>query len=73
MPIFEYHCKHCENEFETIVSSKDISISCPECKSCDTYKLISSFSFKSSGGGSTTTSSASSCGSCMTKNCGTCS
>lgn len=73
MPIFEFHCNKCGKEFEEIVHSKDFSISCPQCSSTDTKKLISVFSFKSGGNGGMKTSSSGGCSSCMSKNCGSCS
>ncbi|TIH13709.1 zinc ribbon domain-containing protein [Marinifilum sp. JC120] len=45
MPIYEYKCNVCGLEFEELVfpSSSDNPV-CPECKSPDTGKLLSSFS-----------------------------
>ena len=42
MPIFEYRCRACEHEFETIVLPKS-SPACPECGSGDLEKLLSGF------------------------------
>mgnify|MGYP002725712559 CR=1 FL=1 len=53
MPIFEYQCKQCKNEFEKLVfNGEDKNISCPGCKSTDVGKKMSVSSFmgnKSSG------------------------
>lgn len=35
MPIFEYRCKKCEEEFETLVRGRET----PECPSCHGSKL----------------------------------
>jgi len=65
MPLYEYHCNNCEQEFEQIVrfSEADQAQTCPFCGDKDTSKKIStaaSFSFSSSG---SAISSGSSCGS----------
>ena len=43
MPIFEYICKSCENEFETLVMNSDEHINCSCCGSDKLEKLFSSF------------------------------
>jgi len=73
MPIYEFKCSTCEKEFEEIVTSKNNSISCPECESFDVSKLMSACSFKSSGENFSQTTSSSGCSSCASKNCGSCS
>jgi len=73
MPIYEFKCSSCGKEFEEIVTSKDNSISCPECDSSDVSKLMSACSFKSSGKSPKQVSSSSGCSSCASKNCGSCS
>ena len=65
MPLYEYHCINCEEEFERIVrfSEADLTPACPFCGKKDTRKKISiAASFGSSSSGSVT-SSGSSCGS----------
>jgi putative FmdB family regulatory protein len=34
MPMYEYHCSHCGEEFEELVSSSthDSEVECPECE-----------------------------------------
>jgi len=45
MPIYEYKCNVCGHEFEELVlSSCAESPVCPECKSPETEKQLSSFS-----------------------------
>ncbi len=72
MPIYEFKCLKCCEKFEEIVNSKDISICCPKCDSADTEKLVSSFSFKSSGGDIISSSTSKGCGTCAAKNCANC-
>lgn len=40
MPIYEYRCRECEQEFELLVR-KDTVIACPACESEDLEKLLS--------------------------------
>ena len=42
MPIFEYRCKECENEFETLIRGRERP-SCPSCQSGKLEKLLSTF------------------------------
>lgn len=45
MPIYEYKCDVCGHEFEELVFvSSAENPPCPECKSKDTQKQLSSFS-----------------------------
>ena len=65
MPLYEYHCINCGEDFEQIVrfSEADLTPSCPVCGDKDTRKKISmAASFGSSSSGSVT-SPGSSCGS----------
>ncbi|MDQ6965959.1 MAG: zinc ribbon domain-containing protein [Mariprofundaceae bacterium] len=41
MPIYQYHCESCANEFETLVMRKTETVSCPECGSEKLSRLIS--------------------------------
>jgi|CXWL01.1.fsa_nt_gi putative FmdB family regulatory protein len=43
MPIYEYECRACHQEFELIVL-KDTVIACPSCKGQDLERLLSGFS-----------------------------
>jgi putative FmdB family regulatory protein len=45
MPLYEYHCKKCDNKFEALVSFKnaDGAIKCPDCDSEETSRLLSTF------------------------------
>jgi len=51
MPIYEFICNNCGEEFETILPSTDISaVTCDACKSQDVKKMLSTGSFKVGGG-----------------------
>ncbi len=41
MPIFEYACKKCGKEFETLVRPNSDAPSCPACKGTELEKLLS--------------------------------
>jgi putative FmdB family regulatory protein len=40
MPIYEYKCKGCGNQFEALVRKADVP-ECPSCKSTDLDRLLS--------------------------------
>lgn len=44
MPIYEYVCIDCNNEFETLVLSSDEKVVCPSCESTRLEKKMSCFS-----------------------------
>lgn len=44
MPIFEYTCRGCDQQFETLVLSTRDKISCPNCHSKQVDKQLSVFS-----------------------------
>lgn len=50
MPIFEYTCKDCGNEFEELVFDRDECPPCPKCKSEQTCKLMSAVRSRVGGG-----------------------
>ncbi len=43
MPVFEFLCEKCQNEFEELVlrRSDEAEVACPACKSRDVTRLIS--------------------------------
>ncbi|ADD68044.1 regulatory protein, FmdB family [Denitrovibrio acetiphilus DSM 12809] len=47
MPIYEYKCKKCDNQFSKLVFNMDTKIECPICKSENCEKLISRVSASS--------------------------
>lgn len=42
MPIFEFECRDCSHTFEKLTKGQE-KVCCPQCKSCNLGKLISSF------------------------------
>jgi putative FmdB family regulatory protein len=70
MPIFEYQCGQCENEFEKLVLNSSEKIACPKCKSKKVRRIMSVSAF--SVGGKFKSTASSSCGSCSSSNCSTC-
>jgi len=74
MPIYEYRCEDCGQEFESLVLGSET----PECVKCsgkNVNKLMSACGFVSKGsGGQTVGSSAgSSCAGCSASSCAGCS
>jgi len=49
MPIYEYLCEKCNNEFEALVFSNEETPNCPHCKSNKVKKLVSAGSFRPHG------------------------
>ena len=60
MPLFEFACTDCQDEFEELVfsASKTSDVTCPKCGSPNVHKKISTFASKISGGSSFSFSSA---------------
>ena len=48
MPIYEYACKSCGSEFETLVRSSTVP-DCPSCHSTDLEKKLSVFATAAAG------------------------
>ena len=42
MPLFDFECRACGHEFETLVRTGDVP-SCPSCGATDLEKLLSAF------------------------------
>ena len=74
MPIYEYQCNDCGEEFEYLILGSDAPEGCPACKGEQIRRLLSAFSHVSKGsGGETVGSSAgSSCAGCASTNCSSC-
>ncbi len=52
MPIYEYACRGCEHEFETLQKiSEPPLVECPECGEAELRKKISAARFRLKGGG----------------------
>jgi putative FmdB family regulatory protein len=47
MPIYEYRCRGCANEFELLVLPASPVPACPECESPDLEQLLSGFAVSS--------------------------
>jgi len=47
MPLYEFKCLKCQTYFEMLVMNKDeeVELKCPECKSEDFERIISSTNF----------------------------
>lgn len=43
MPIYEYACRTCGNEFETLVRESSPAVECPQCHHTDLRKKLSAF------------------------------
>lgn len=71
MPIYEFHCSGCGENFEELVMGQASTINCPKCKGSEIRKLMSAFAFKA-GENFVSSAAGSGCGSCSTHNCGTC-
>lgn len=63
MPLFEFRCLNCSNQFETLMRQHR-DASCPLCGGQNLEKLISVFSVSTSGPQSQAQSMPSGCGQC---------
>jgi len=71
MPIYEYICDDCKNEFEKIVINKQQEISCPRCSSKRATIQLSVFSSATAGGSAkSSTPQSSGGGGCCGGGCG---
>jgi len=75
MPLFDFVCRSCGEEFETLVMGNE-KPTCPKCQSADLKKQMSTFSTRS--GGTETGAAGSSgaggskCSGCAGGSCSTC-
>ena len=53
MPLFEYKCNKCGNQFEYLqgYNETDVRVACPKCESGDVSKMFSAFSSPGCDGG----------------------
>jgi putative FmdB family regulatory protein len=64
MPIFEYVCRECQHEFETLVFGRD-KAKCPKCQSQKLSPQLSVFAMSAKGSSATQAPrGAGGCGSC---------
>ncbi|MFC1884367.1 zinc ribbon domain-containing protein [Thermodesulfobacteriota bacterium] len=71
MPIYEYRCRKCKEEFEKLVFGSNEIIDCPKCKGNEIEKLMSACGYKTTGS-FTPSSGSSNCSSCASTNCSSC-
>jgi putative FmdB family regulatory protein len=64
MPIYEYHCLSCRNEFETLVRSSGPAPACPQCLGTDLEKKLSTFAERTASAASVANVATSPCGTC---------
>jgi putative FmdB family regulatory protein len=50
MPLYEYRCAGCGQEFERYVATAAARVACPGCASADVKRKLSLFAFKGEGG-----------------------
>ena len=77
MPIYEFKCLKCNEDFETLVFRSNDKVTCPHCESEDLERLMSSCAHVSGGGGSgesyaPSTGTSSGCASCAGGDCSSC-
>ena len=74
MPVYEYKCTECNTKFDVFhrTTNTDEKVVCPECKSSNNKKLLSTFSasMNSLGGYPPSSYEPSSDASCSTCGCG---
>ena len=73
MPIYEFKCSDCSNEFEILIFRSDEKVNCPSCDSQAVEKLMSACRHKSSGDSySQSGSSTGGCAGCAGGHCASC-
>lgn len=71
MPIYEYRCLKCGEEFEELVLSSSHEVRCPKCSKAKLERLLSTCSYKSEGK-LVSPGSSNACTSCTSRNCSNC-
>ncbi len=73
MPIYEFVCGSCGEEFEELVLGSRRDIKCPNCGGEEVHKKMSAFAFKSGHKFVSTGKKASGgCSGCTSSSCGSC-
>ncbi len=77
MPIYEFKCEDCAEEFEALVFKSDETVPCPGCKGEHIKRLMSACAYKTGGGSgegaySAPSAGSSGCAGCSSTNCSTC-
>lgn len=74
MPIYEFHCKPCNERFEVLISFSRIrEARCPKCGGARIERLMSVFASRSTDSNGHSHSHSGSCAGCASGNCGSCS
>ncbi len=73
MPIYEYNCENCGDDFECIVFRTDEPVECPKCGNKGPKKKMSTFGFSTGDKLKLPSSSGSGCSGCSSSNCSSCS
>jgi putative FmdB family regulatory protein len=63
MPLFEYHCKKCDHQFELLVMGSTVP-TCPACNSKKLEKMLSTFAVSTNSSGVARKAAPGPCGSC---------
>ncbi len=61
MPIYEYHCDDCSQEFELLVPNSRAEPDCPHCGGHKLTKLLSTFAAKGDGSSAASSSGGGCC------------
>lgn len=63
MPLYEFHCNDCQDQFEELVRSSSAidEVKCPACGSQHVRRKVSMFASKVVGGGGVASAAAASC------------
>ena len=64
MPLFEYSCKECTTQFETLVRAASDTPECPSCHSTSLQRRQSTFAAHTNGTPVRMSGGAGACGSC---------
>jgi putative FmdB family regulatory protein len=75
MPIYEFKCRKCGDEYEELIFKSSYEVHCPKCGSSDAEKLLSSFRSRSgsrNGVSEMSSSGGGACGGCTASSCAGC-
>lgn len=72
MPIYEFLCQNCGQEFERLVFRSDEAVECPACGHQGVNKLMSACAAKVGYKFTAASKPASSCSGCSATSCSTC-